>query len=128
VRSKKPRLSRIRAAIRVYQVSGPDPVKARAPVPVVPALVVAAGAALPEAPAADELPPEVAAVFGFPLEGAALGTNEIGTVPSLPPSSPKASVQVTPAAVCAGVGGHGYAAASVAALPPVLSVGQVVIR
>jgi|ERR1700722_8000153 hypothetical protein len=122
MRSKKPTLSKARAAISVYQVSGPDPVKARA------LGVVDAAAAAGVVVALLDALVVAAAVFGFPLEAVGLGTNEIGTVPSLPPSSPKASVQVTLAASCAAVGGHGYAWASVAALPPLLSVGQVVTR
>ncbi len=56
------------------------------------------------------------------------GSKEMSTLPTLPPSSLKLRVHETPSASCAAVGGQGYAAASVAALPPLLSVGQVVIR
>jgi hypothetical protein len=105
-------------------------VKARVLAPVV-APVVAADvvAALVPAAVVVVVALAVAAAAAAGDSGVGAGTNEIGTVCDLPPPSPKASVQLSPAAIWAAVGGQGYLAASVAGLPPPLSVvGQVVIR
>lgn len=83
------------------QMPGPGPVKASelaavdGDVPLV-GVEELAGAAL-----------AAAAPDGEPELGVGAGTNEMSTVPCLPPASPKASVHEAPAATCAGVGGHG---------------------
>jgi hypothetical protein len=46
----------------------------------------------------------------------------IFTITSSPDSSPKVMLHVSPAAIWAAVGGHGYLAASVVASPPALSL------
>jgi hypothetical protein len=80
---------------------GPGPVKANelaavdGPVPLA-GVEELAGAA----PAA--APPD-----GAPELEVGTGTNEMSTVPCLPPASPKSRVHEAPAAACAGVGGHG---------------------
>jgi len=53
--------------------------------------------------------------------------NEMSATPLSPDASPYVSVQTSPFASCAGVGGQGYRAASAAAVFPALSFGQVVM-
>jgi len=51
----------------------------------------------------------------------------MSATPLSPEASPYVKVQLSPMACWAAVGGHGYRAASAAALFPALSVGQVVM-
>ena len=53
--------------------------------------------------------------------------NTIAPTARSPLMSPMASTQVSPAACCAAVGGHGYLAASVAPSPEVVQLGMVVV-
>jgi hypothetical protein len=69
-------------------------------------------------------PPPVVVVV---LAGAVSVPKRMSEVPLSPASSPYIRVHTSPAACWAVVGGHGYRAASAAALLPALSVGQVVM-